>query len=174
MTQNASWVVLFFVLVFYLVKREYARDPFVTSEKIHNVELKVTPAKKPEQIIQPVPRLKPIKQLPNFIGIGCKKCGTSAFSFFMNLHLNFLERQPSEAHFFDRVRQPDLIRQQLNTSYLNSMRLSYTYKDIIFEKTPRYFYLEGIPENIARFLPNTKLVLIVCDPVKRGLFPLEP
>ena len=43
-------------------------------------------------------------------------------------------------------------------------------KQIAMEKTPSYFDdpPHNLPESIINNLPNTKLLLIVCDPTKRA------
>ena len=44
-------------------------------------------------------------------------------------------------------------------------------REIIMEKTPVYFNSPplSIPEKIKNSVPNAKLILVVCDPVRRSL-----
>lgn len=41
-------------------------------------------------------------------------------------------------------------------------------QEITFEKTPRYFVLPEVPEKIQQLNPKMKLILIVCDPIRRA------
>ena len=106
-----------------------------------------------------------IHRYPDVIGIGSKKCSTSAFNYYMRLHPNF-SATDKEYHFFDwyySKHDKEWYLQQ--TTPINDTR------KVVFEKTPRYFTEFGIPEKMAETLPNyeeIKFILIICDPVKRA------
>ena len=133
---------------------------------------------------------------PNLIGIGSKKCGTSAFQYYMSLHPEFVGMK-KEVHFFDswadelntrmmRNRsiaigiEDDTYQRHLNQYKFRFSRLfsksSQNHPKILFEKTPRYFVVENVPELIKMAAQkngteesNLKFVLILCDPLKRAI-----
>jgi len=39
----------------------------------------------------------------------------------------------------------------------------------VFEKTPSYFSMKKVPGRIFNFDPSTKIIILLCDPVKRAL-----
>ena len=67
-----------------------------------------------------------------------------------------------EVHFFDRNYNLGLewYRKQMPVSYSDQ---------IIIEKTPDYFHHEHIPELVFKMNPNTKLLVIVRNPVVRAI-----
>ena len=52
--------------------------------------------------------------------------------------------------------------------YINLMPRVYPYHRV-FEKTPSYFSMKKVPGRIFNFDPSTKLIVLLCDPVKRAL-----
>ncbi|XP_077979522.1 heparan sulfate glucosamine 3-O-sulfotransferase 1-like [Glandiceps talaboti] len=104
------------------------------------------------------------KRLPQVIGIGVKKCGTGAFNFFLKQHPSISSRG-SEVHYFDR---DDRYNNGLDW-YQNKMPFS-SKDQLTMEKSPKYFVRPYVPKRIHDDLsPNTKLVLVTCNPVKRAI-----
>jgi len=102
-------------------------------------------------------------RLPDVICIGVEKCGTHALFQFMESHPLIRWREPYEAHYFT---EPERFKDF--DHYRESMPLA---EDIciVGEKTPAYFNFlpKEIPTNIRRMIPNVKLIVILCDPVRR-------
>lgn len=105
------------------------------------------------------------QRLPDVIGIGVKKSGSSALRLYLAHHPNI--RLPdiySEAHYFDWK-----YFMSNKESYMAMMPLL-AEDEICYEKTPRYFVTSTAPTNIARDVsPRTKFVICIRDPVKRAL-----
>ena len=120
------------------------------------------------------------KRLPNIIGIGSKKCGTTALKYYLGLHPNF--KAPSkehELHFFDSDRT--MGGRSGPKDYLTRLAETNNSLDVIYEKTPRYMINPGVPNRIIKFFENknlanqkkyfqekVKFICIVCNPVKRA------
>ena len=107
-----------------------------------------------------------VKRYADLIGIGSKKCGTGAFRRFLIEHPDIAKYSYNEAHFFDSTRFVDK-----GFSYYME-RMPYVSSDqMVYEETPRYVALDGVPERIHDNLPNSadlKFIHIVCDPVGRA------
>ena len=108
------------------------------------------------------------KRLPDIIGIGSKKCGTTAFQYYLGLHPEIKASQ-FEAHFFDG----DESYQKGISHYLKKLPTVNNSSNVVFEKTPRLVVMQGIPEKIIQTHShfseddNVLFVHIYCDPVKR-------
>ncbi|CAH1791633.1 unnamed protein product [Owenia fusiformis] len=113
------------------------------------------------------------KKLPGVIIIGVQKCGTGALKEFMMIHPN-LKGLEYECHFFDQVRNrtrggPPIDHakpfEEEMKRYLERFPVSFE-NETVFEKTPAYFD-RADPYDIYRMNPALKLILLVCDPVRR-------
>ncbi|XP_052818864.1 heparan sulfate glucosamine 3-O-sulfotransferase 2-like [Mya arenaria] len=102
-----------------------------------------------------------IRRLPKVIIIGVKKCGTRALLEYLKLH-PLIKAPGPEPHFFDRNYHRGL-------DWYRSIMPSTKEHEITMEKTPRYFVSPDVPERIYNMSPNTKLVIVVRDPVIRAL-----
>ncbi|XP_077976439.1 heparan sulfate glucosamine 3-O-sulfotransferase 6-like [Styela clava] len=106
---------------------------------------------------------KKTKRLPNIIGIGVKKCGTEAMITFIRQHPFIKTPNYKETFFFNEKYDKGL-------DYYKSQMPEVTDGELIMEKTPPYFNSppESLPEIINKDVPNAKLILVLCDPVKRS------
>ena len=102
------------------------------------------------------------KLLPNVIGLGVKKCGTTALHYYMNAHPKVkVPPEHEELGFFDRRFNYGL------DWYLE--RLPYIADDeIVFEKTPKYFVFPPSLDRIAQTVPNVKFIILLCNPIDRA------
>ena len=102
------------------------------------------------------------KTLPEVIIIGASKCGTTALSLFLSYHPNTSINLPTkpEVKFFNKNynRGMDWYLQELPC---------HTPATVVLEKSADYFYNAEVPERIWRMNQETKIVLVVCEPVKR-------
>ncbi|XP_043109126.1 heparan sulfate glucosamine 3-O-sulfotransferase 3A1 [Puntigrus tetrazona] len=101
------------------------------------------------------------KKLPQAIIIGVKKGGTRALLEFLRVHPD-IRAVGAEPHFFDR-------------NYDNGMDW---YRDLMpktlegqitMEKTPSYFVTREAPSRIYAMSRDTKLIVVVRDPVTRAI-----
>jgi hypothetical protein len=112
-----------------------------------------------------IPNLK----FPNLIILGPQKAGTTALALFLQkLHPNISTNSPipnsfEELQFFSSPNYAKGIDWYAE-KFMNTSRTS----TVIFEKTANYFDNPAAPEAIQSLLPNTKLLIILSDPVKRA------
>ncbi|GAB5580543.1 heparan sulfate glucosamine 3-O-sulfotransferase 3A1 [Prionailurus iriomotensis] len=102
------------------------------------------------------------KQLPQAIIIGVKKGGTRALLEFLRVHPD-VRAVGAEPHFFDRSYDKGLAwyRRDLMPRTLDGQ--------ITMEKTPSYFVTREAPARISAMSKDTKLIVVVRDPVTRAI-----
>ncbi|XP_045427404.1 heparan sulfate glucosamine 3-O-sulfotransferase 6 isoform X3 [Pipistrellus kuhlii] len=91
------------------------------------------------------------RRFPQALIVGVKKGGTRALLEFLRLHPD-IRALGSEPHFFDRSLMPRTLDGQ-----------------ITIEKTPSYFVTLEAPPRIHSMSPDTKLIVVVRDPVTRAI-----
>ncbi|XP_041073065.1 heparan sulfate (glucosamine) 3-O-sulfotransferase 3-like [Carcharodon carcharias] len=102
-----------------------------------------------------------LRRLPEALIIGVKKGGTRALLEFMRLH-PAVRALGAEPHFFDRHYGKGL------QWYRNLMPKALD-GQIVMEKTPRYFVTAEAPGRIHAMSKDTKLIVVVRDPVTRAI-----
>lgn len=104
------------------------------------------------------------QKLPTSIIIGVAKCGTGTLLEFIAQHPNVAGDGYKDIHFFNidsnYKRGLEWYRQQMPFSSDNQ---------ITIEKTPAYFRHSNTPKRVYAMNPKIKLVVIVCDPVRRAV-----
>uniref|UniRef100_A0AAV2KL65 Sulfotransferase n=1 Tax=Knipowitschia caucasica TaxID=637954 RepID=A0AAV2KL65_KNICA len=101
------------------------------------------------------------KKLPQAIIIGVKKGGTRALLEFLRLHPD-VRAVGAEPHFFDRNYDKGL------EWYRDLMPKSLD-GQLTMEKTPSYYVTKDIPSRIYNMSKDTKLIVVVRDPVTRAI-----
>ncbi|KAB5523396.1 hypothetical protein PHYPO_G00152090 [Pangasianodon hypophthalmus] len=101
------------------------------------------------------------KEFPQAIIIGVKKGGTRALLEFLRVHPD-VRAVGAEPHFFDRFYDKGL------EWYRNLMPRTLE-GQITMEKTPSYFVTREAPRRIFSMNHNTKLIVVVRDPVTRAV-----
>lgn len=102
------------------------------------------------------------KLLPNVIGLGAKKCGTTALHYYMTAHPKVkVSQDHEELAFFDKKWENGI------DWYLDKLP-EVAEDEIVFEKTPKYFVFPPALDRIAETVPNAKFILVICDPVERA------
>ncbi|XP_020942454.1 heparan sulfate glucosamine 3-O-sulfotransferase 6 isoform X2 [Sus scrofa] len=91
------------------------------------------------------------RRFPQALIVGVKKGGTRALLEFLRLHPD-VRALGSEPHFFDRSLMPRSLEGQ-----------------ITMEKTPSYFVTREAPRRIHAMSPDTKLIVVVRNPVTRAI-----
>jgi len=103
---------------------------------------------------------EPTKQeLPTAVVFGTRKGGTRALLEFLNMH-SLVRRAKSEVHFYDKFYEKGV------DWYISQMP-PIQEGQIAMEKTPGYFHTAVVPERIFQTKNDTKLLMIIRDPVKR-------
>ncbi|MBV1907092.1 MAG: sulfotransferase [Pseudomonadales bacterium] len=138
-----------------------------------------------------MPRNKRDKPRLDFLVAGAQKSGTTALAHYLALHPGLIMAKPKEAHIFDTLKpdsgvSPEQIDSRYaplfqsdtppNASPSPSASASATpntnpkAENLLYgEATPIYMYLEDIPEKMARYNPQLKIIVILRDPVERAI-----
>ncbi|XP_049717512.1 heparan sulfate glucosamine 3-O-sulfotransferase 3A1 [Elephas maximus indicus] len=101
------------------------------------------------------------KQLPQAIIIGVKKGGTRALLEFLRVHPD-VRAVGAEPHFFDRSYGKGL-------AWYRDLMPRTLEGQITMEKTPSYFVTREAPARISAMSKDTKLIVVVRDPVTRAI-----
>ncbi|XP_041085235.1 heparan sulfate glucosamine 3-O-sulfotransferase 2-like [Polyodon spathula] len=101
------------------------------------------------------------KKLPNAIIVGVKKGGTRAVLEFIRVHPD-VRAMGTEPHFFDRNFDKGL-------DWYRSLMPRTLDTQITMEKTPSYFVTKEAPKRISNLSRDTKLIVVVRNPVTRAI-----
>ncbi|XP_056627422.1 heparan sulfate glucosamine 3-O-sulfotransferase 3B1b [Triplophysa dalaica] len=101
------------------------------------------------------------KKLPQAIIIGVKKGGTRALLEFLRVHPD-IRAVGAEPHFFDRNYDNGL-------DWYRELMPKTLEGQITMEKTPSYFVTREAPARIYALSRDTKLIVVVRDPVTRAI-----
>uniref|UniRef100_A0A673I3P8 Sulfotransferase n=1 Tax=Sinocyclocheilus rhinocerous TaxID=307959 RepID=A0A673I3P8_9TELE len=101
------------------------------------------------------------KKLPQAIIIGVKKGGTRALLEFLRVHPD-IRAVGAEPHFFDRNYDNGL-------DWYRDLMPKTLEDQITMEKTPSYFVTREAPARIYAMSRDTKLIVVVRDPVTRAI-----
>ncbi|XP_053551085.1 heparan sulfate glucosamine 3-O-sulfotransferase 6 [Bombina bombina] len=101
------------------------------------------------------------KKFPQAIIVGVKKGGTRALLEFLRIHKD-VRALGAEPHFFDRCYDKGL------EWYRNLMPRTLE-GQITMEKTPSYFVTTEVPKRIYNMSRDTKLIVVVRNPVTRAI-----
>ncbi|XP_066560475.1 heparan sulfate glucosamine 3-O-sulfotransferase 3A1 [Amia ocellicauda] len=101
------------------------------------------------------------KKLPQAIIIGVKKGGTRALLEFLRVHPD-IRAVGAEPHFFDRNYDNGL-------DWYRDLMPKTLEGQITMEKTPSYFVTREAPARISAMSRDTKLIVVVRDPVTRAI-----
>ncbi|KAL6094593.1 hs3st3b1 [Pungitius sinensis] len=101
------------------------------------------------------------KKLPQAIIIGVKKGGTRALLEFLRVHPD-IRAVGAEPHFFDRNYENGL-------EWYRELMPKTLEGQITMEKTPSYFVTREAPSRIAAMSRDTKVIVVVRDPVTRAI-----
>ena len=113
-----------------------------------------------KELIKDLPKRK---RFPDFIGVGVNKCGTFALWDALEPHPLIQLRHPYEAKFLNK---PEAHLQLGLEAYRDSMSEAEELV-MVAEKTPGYFNKNlDTPSVVKNLLPDAKLIVILCDPVK--------
>lgn len=115
--------------------------------------------------------------LPNFLIIGAAKAGTSSLHYYLSQHPQIFMPTLKEPKFFALVgeelnfQNPD---QAINHDSINSLNdyqklfREVTDEIAIGEASPIYLYSEKAAHHIRKYIPQTKLIVVLRNPVDRA------
>lgn len=101
------------------------------------------------------------KKLPQAIIIGVKKGGTRALLEFLRLHPD-VRAVGAEPHFFDR-------NYDKGFEWYRELMPKSLDGQLTMEKTPSYYVTKDVPARIFNMSQDTKLIIVVRDPVTRAI-----
>uniref|UniRef100_A0A1A8A1B1 Sulfotransferase n=2 Tax=Nothobranchius TaxID=28779 RepID=A0A1A8A1B1_NOTFU len=101
------------------------------------------------------------RKLPQALIIGVKKGGTRALLEFLRVHPD-IRAVGAEPHFFDRNYQNGL-------DWYRDLMPKTLEGQITMEKTPSYFVTREAPARISAMSRDTKVIVVVRDPVTRAI-----
>ncbi|CAL8283035.1 unnamed protein product [Merluccius merluccius] len=101
------------------------------------------------------------KRLPQALIIGVKKGGTRALLEFLRVHPD-IRAVGAEPHFFDR-------HYDNGAEWYRELMPKTLEGQITMEKTPSYFVTREAPARISAMSRDTKLIVVVRDPVTRAI-----
>ncbi|MGL6344257.1 MAG: tetratricopeptide repeat protein [Waterburya sp.] len=106
----------------------------------------------------------PKQKAPDFIIIGATKCGTTSLFFYLNQHPQILAPHKKEINFFNHNFQMGL------PWYLAHFpAIADTDELITGEASPLYFYDEQVIQRLKELFPETKLIVMLRNPVERTI-----
>ena len=100
--------------------------------------------------------------LPKFLGLGTQKGGTTTLHHLLGQHPDVYLPTCKEVHFFDQ--NYDAGEGWYRNHFANA-ELHQTCGEI----TPFYLFHPDVPERIHQHLPNTRLIVLLRDPVERAI-----
>ncbi len=106
-----------------------------------------------------------MSNLPNFLIIGAQKCGTTTLYDILKLHPEIYMSPQKEVNFFTSPEKMQLGNQKYS-SYFPDVQ---AHHKAIGEASPGYICYPGAAKLIKDSIGPVKLILILRDPIKRGL-----
>ena len=101
------------------------------------------------------------RRVPNFIIFGFSKCGTRAFIEFLSHHPDVASAGP-EIDFFNQHYEEGLEWYRMRMPASDTSR-------VVVEKSSEYAYDFNTPQRIREMNSTIKLMVLVCDPVRRAI-----
>lgn len=101
---------------------------------------------------------------PNFFIVGAPKCGTTSMDFYLSQHPEIFMAPLKEMHYF----APDMIppgEQWQETDYLGQFAKAGDAR-VVGESSVFYMYSEDAARNINDFDPESKILIMLRDPVE--------
>lgn len=97
----------------------------------------------------------------NFVIAGAQKCGTTTLDAMLRMHPDIVMCERKEAHFFDQPNCDDYAE-------YHKLFPPVAAGKITGEASPSYLYVDGAIENLRRYSPDMKIVVILRNPAARA------
>ncbi len=114
----------------------------------------------------------PFHILPNFLIIGCPKCGTTSLYEYLIQHPYIHSAQGKEIDYFDRLYDRGLNWYKIKFPSKPSKFFSEKFLKKPFisgEATPRYLEHPHAINNIKKTIPNSKFIILLRNPIERAI-----
>ena len=110
------------------------------------------------------------ERMPDFLIIGAMKCGTTTLYKNLVKHSSIVSAKSKELHFFDKedenLKGINWYRKQFPLLFKKKFKNKPNL--ITGEATPRYLFTPEVPERVFQVMPNTKLIVLLRNPVDRA------
>ena len=111
--------------------------------------------------------------LPNFLIIGCQRCGTTSLYRYLIQHPLIAPTLWKEIHYFDRTDNFEQGRDWYRAHFVTRHRLGalsrlHHGRAITLEATPDYIFRAAAINRLADLLPDAPLIVLLRDPVDRA------
>jgi hypothetical protein len=100
---------------------------------------------------------------PDFLIIGAQKCGTTSLFHYLSQHPDIDLPKTKEIHFFDN--NYSLGNDWYFQHFSKKIKLEYK---ITGEASPYYLFHPLVPERVESTIPNTKLIIMLRNPIYRA------
>ena len=101
------------------------------------------------------------RKLPDFLIIGVAKGGTTSLFSYLSQHPQIEMSRENEIHYFAKYYKKGI-------NYYRSFFPFEKSNKLTGESSPYYFFHPQVPQRIKKDLPNTKIILLLRDPVTRA------
>lgn len=101
-------------------------------------------------------------RLPDFLGIGTQKGGTTSLHQWLNRHPQVFLPKCKEVHYFD-------LNFKNSEEWYSDHFQNATKEQRCGEITPMYMYHPKAPERIHKLIPNVKMIVLLRDPAERTI-----
>jgi hypothetical protein len=111
------------------------------------------------------------RAMPDFLIIGGQRCGTSSLYYYLTEQHGISSAATKEVHFFDDFYTKGInwYRAQFPTSmYKYYVEHIHKRHFLTGEASPYYIFHPHAPRRISEVLPNTKLILLLRNPIDRA------
>ena len=105
----------------------------------------------------------------SFMIVGAQKCGTSALAHFLSQHPEIGMASPKEVHLFDSPNYSTHWRPEQIDALYRPFFSHCADAPLRGEATPIYMFLPEIAQELRRYNPELKLIVMVRDPVERAI-----
>ena len=111
----------------------------------------------------------PLRVLPDLIVIGVVRSGTTSLYHYLSQHPSIIKSAYDELGYFDSNYQLGLnwYKSFFPSVFEKKKVIQKNGKFITYDVTPFYIYHEEAPKRIHKLLPNSKLIVILRNPIDR-------
>ncbi len=110
-------------------------------------------------------QILPLKEFEMYVFIvGAQKAGTSALHSYLEMHPYICTGYTKELHFFDRQKTFEK-----GYAFYRALFPAFTQAIYALDSTPSYLYMPYVASRIYKFRPNSKIIIILRDPISRAL-----
>ena len=108
--------------------------------------------------------------LPKVICIGAQRCGTTTLAKFLRSHPDCVPAMRKECHYFDTNMCEANTLNKYRAYFPTVSEMSECSENAFtFDVTPAYLLFEKVAENLAKLIPEAKLLILMRDPTRRAI-----